>query len=357
MRLVFFVLIAIVFLAFIRLTMVVAPAAGVFVKLEPTGLDQCRRVDIAPGTEDVDIDPDNSLAYVSASDRRAWYQKNEPGLSAQNGIYALSLDGSDRVRRVTPADFTDFFAHGISLWRGTDGNKRLFAINHLPQSDGSVKELVEIFDVEADGALTHVKSVSFPEMYSPNDIVAVGPDAFYATNDRRYDHGLMAQLELFLGLPLTGVVYWDGEQGRDVTGGLMYANGINKSADGSKIYVAEFLAQAVRVYDRDVATGALTPVKTLKTGTGPDNLAVSEDGAIWIGGHPKAFDFAAHAEDPAAISPSHVVRLDPETGERKDVLISTNGEINGSSVGALWDKTLIVGAVFDGHVLVCEGAG
>ena len=36
-----------------------------------------------------------------------------------------------------------------------------------------------------------------------------------------------------------------------------------------------------------------------------------------------------------------------------DVLISVNGEINGSSVGAVWANTLIVGAVFDGHVMVC----
>ena len=35
------------------------------------------------------------------------------------------------------------------------------------------------------------------------------------------------------------------------------------------------------------------------------------------------------------------------------MFVSTQGEINGSSVGAVWDNTLIVGAVFDGHVMVC----
>ena len=65
------------------------------------------------------------------------------------------------------------------------------------------------------------------------------------------------------------------------------------------------------------------------------------------------FDFLAHAKDPAEVAPSHVIRLNPRNGLKSDVFVSTDGELNGSSVGAVWDKTLIVGAVFDGHVMVC----
>ena len=60
----------------------------------------------------------------------------------------------------------------------------------------------------ADGALTHLESVSFAEMHSPNDVVAVGPRQFYATNDRRHEQGIIAQLEAYLALPLTNVVYF-----------------------------------------------------------------------------------------------------------------------------------------------------
>lgn len=332
-----------------RAAMVVVPVTGILRALPETDLSACRRVDVAPGTEDVDIDPARNLAFISASQRRS----GATPATSPNGIYALSLDGSDAVRKVSPDEFDTMQPHGISLWRGTTGDDRLFVINHQPQDDGSIRQIVEIFRIESDGTLEHVRSVSFPEMYSPNDVVAVGPDAFYATNDRRYRDGPMALAELYLGLPLTGVVYWDGTGGRDVAGELMYANGINRSPDGSTIYVAEFLDQAVDVYARDRSTGDLSHQRTFNAGTNPDNLSIDQNGVIWIGGHPKALEFQKHAADASHISPSEIVRLDPATGDTRTVFTSLKGEINASATGAVWDDTLIVGAVFDEHVLVC----
>lgn len=326
------------------------PVAGVFAELEPTGLEQCRRVDIAPGTEDVTVDAERQMAFVSAADRRAW--RNRSGAAAvnpQNGIYALSLDGSDAVRRVSP-DMENFVPHGISLWIGPNGTRRLFVVNHPPSGE----QIVEIFAVGADGALTHLESVSFDAMHSPNDVVAAGPRAFYATNDRGYTEGFLATLEAYMALPLSSVAYFDGENGRIVADGLTYANGINKSSDGETVYVAEFLKQRIAVYDRNPETGVLKKRRTLKVNTGPDNIEVAEDGALWIAGHPKVFEFLAHAEDENKIAPSQVIRLDPQSGEASDVFISTEGEISGSSVGAVWNDTLIVGAVFDGHVMICS---
>lgn len=325
------------------------PAAGVFAELEPTGLNECRRVDIAPGTEDVTIDAERNMAFVSAADRRAWFNaEGDEEVNPKNGIYALALDGSDAARRISPA-MENFLPHGISLWRGPNGARRLFVVNHPPSGE----QIVEIFAVDADGALTHLESVSFEAMHSPNDVLAVGPRAFYATNDRGYTEGFLSMLEAYMALPFSSLVYYDGENGRIIEDGLTYANGINQSADGETVYVAEFLKRRIAAYDRDPETGALKKRRTWKVNTGPDNIEVAQDGALWIAGHSKVFDFLAHAEDESEIAPSHVIRLDPETGETRDVFISTGGEINGSSVGAVFDDTLIVGAVFDGHVIVC----
>lgn len=324
-------------------------ASGALATLDTKLIDQCRLVDIAPGTEDVTIDPDLNIAFVSAADRRAWFNASpDAAVNPANGIYALSLDGSDAVRRVSPP-MDNFLPHGISLWRGHDGAKRLFVVNHPPSGE----EIVEIFDVGPEGALIHVESVSFPALRSPNDVLGVGPRAFYATNDRRYKSGLMSTLEAYLSLPVTDVVYFDGEAGRSVKGGMTYANGINQSLDGSKVYVAEFLRRHVAVFERDAGTGDLKRVKTLRVNTAPDNIEVARDGALWIGGHPKVFEFLNHAEDASYPAPSHVIRVNPDNGQTDDVLISTKGEISGSSVGAVWENTLVVGAVFDGHVAVC----
>lgn len=325
------------------------PASGLLVDLQPKLVDQCTRVDIAPGTEDVIADKDLNAAFISAADRRAWFNETVPVSAPGNGIYLMDFDEPHNVRRVSPEGMDDFLPHGIDLWRGPNGEKRLFVVNHPTTGE----EIIEIFDVAADGALTHVDSVSFDVMHSPNDVVAVGPRQFYATNDRGYEEEPMATIEAYLALPFSSLVYYDGEAGRIAADGLVYANGVNQSADGGTIYVAEFLKRRIAVFDRDLQTGELTRTKTIATNTGPDNIDVADDGALWIGGHTKVFEFLAHAEDETAVAPSHVVRVDPDTGDNEDIFIDVSGAINGSSVGAVHGDTLVVGAVFDGHVMVC----
>lgn len=320
------------------------PASGAFATLEPQLVDQCAKVDVFPGTEDVTIDPDTNLAFVSGADRRAAFA----GSPVRGGIFTIDLADGNAVRRVSPDAPADFQPHGISLWRGKSGEKRLFAVNH-PASGHTV----EIFDVGAAGGLTHVETVSFDAMRSPNDVLAVGPRQFYATNDHGYDGGIMGTLEAYLALPFSSVVYYDGETGREIEKGLVYANGINISADGSTVYVAELLKRRIAAFSRNAVTGELTRERNYQVNTSPDNIEVARDGALWTGGHSKIFDFLNHAEDPSAIAPSHVIRINPATGETADVFIDTGGVINASSVGAVWGDTLIVGAVFDGHVMIC----
>lgn len=349
MRLVFIIITTIILAGVGWFLAHIIPASGKFAELDSVLVGECRKVNIAPGTEDVTIDPLNGIAYISAADRRAWFNEDgDAGINPKNGIYTLSLDGADTVTKVS-GEFEEFLPHGINLWTGPDGEQRLFVVNHPSTGE----EIIEIFEVGEDAALTHLESVSFDAMHSPNDVVGVGPRQFYATNDRGFETGPLSVLEAYMALPFSDVVYYDGKKGAVTAKNLTYANGINQSADGKTLYVAEFLKRRVSVLDRDPATGALNKKGVLNTGTGPDNIEVAKDGALWIAGHPRVFDFLDHAKDESIISPSHVVRIDPATGEHATRFVSINGEINGSSVGAVWDDQLIVGAVFDGHVMVC----
>lgn len=323
----------------------IVPASGVFARLQPRLIDKCQAVAVFPGTEDVTIDPEIGIAFISADDRRATFA----GAPVQGGIYALRMDGSGRVMKVSPDSFGEFHPHGLSLWRGDDGRKRLFVINHT-KDDG---DKVEIFDVGTGGALMHVDSVVFPQMSSPNDVLGVGPRSFYVTNDKGIKEGFLSQVEAYLALPLSSIAYFDGQNGRIVARGLAYANGVNMTPDGKTIYATEFLGRRVIEYGRNAETGVLSKTKSIPVNTGPDNIEISADGALWIGGHSKVFEFLKHVKDPSAIAPSHVIRVNPATGAIEDILIDTSGAINASSVGAVWDETLVVGSVFDDHVMVC----
>ena len=117
--------------------------------------------------------------------------------------------------------------------------------------------------------------------------------------------------------------------------------------------MAEILNRQITEFERDPKTGALRRNTAYKVNTAPDNVNIAPDGSILTGGHSKIFEFTKHAEDALHVAPSHVVRVDPASGRREDVFISVNGEINASSVGAQYKDTLLVGGVFDGHVMVC----
>ena len=324
----------------IWLLSVLLPVAGTFQTLKPKLVEVCTSLDVFPGTEDIAIDHATGLAFVSATDRRT---------DRGGGIFLIDLDNPVSATRVSPPDQADFHPHGISLWHGTGSETRLFAISHASNGD----DTVEIFDVAEGGSLSHLESISFPAMYSPNDLLAVGPRQFYASNDRGEDTGLIGTLEPYFGLPLSSAVYYDGTDGRRIKKGLVTSNGINQSLDGKTIYIAEPLKRRIKVYDRDISTGELTRRATIKVNTAPDNIDVDQDGTIWVAGHSEIFKFLAHAQDAAKAAPSHVVKIDPDSHAVEDVFISIDGEINASSVGAVLGDTLLVGAVFDSNVMIC----
>lgn len=326
----------------------IIPLSGAFSDLKPTLVEQCRKVEIAPGTEDVTIDHARGVAYIAAGDRRNRSADGTLKYNPANGIYQLALDGSDAVTKISP-DIGTFMPHGLSLWRGKDDGAKLFAINHV----SSGEELVEIFEINPDGTLTHEKTVRSSLMYSLNDLVAVGPSQFYATNDQRFAKGILSALETYLALPLTDIVYFDGEKSRRAAKRLVYANGINVSADGTDLYVAEILKRRITGFDRDPKTNELTNRRYYNAGTAPDNIDIATDGALWIGAHPAIFKFLGHAKNANNPAPSEVVRMDLFEMRRERIFVSVDGEINASSVGAPGKDMLVIGAVFDSHVMVC----
>ncbi|UTW56300.1 hypothetical protein [Kordiimonas sp. SCSIO 12610] len=327
----------------------VTRASGAFINPTPTDNQLCQAVDVFPGTEDVTIDQNTGMVFVSAANRRV----PNGGTPDQGGIYAFPIDDPSSVRKVSIDGPADFQPHGISLWRGDRGDgtiiTRLFVINHATTGENHI----ELFDVAADGSLSYFESIQFQDLTSPNDILAVGPSSFYATIDRKYKNGLMASLEAYLALPLASTVYFDGFEGFTAVEGLKYANGINMSADGNIVYIAEVLRREIGVYARTPASGALKYIKSIPVDTGPDNIEVGGDGSLYVAGHPYVFEFLKHAEDAAHISPSQVLKINPATDQVDTIFMDDQGLINAASVGAPYGDKLIIGAVFDGHVLVC----
>ena len=67
---------------------------------------------------------------------------------------------------------------------------------------------------------------------SVNDIVAVGVESFYATNDHYYTNEFAkGRVEPVLAQPWSNVVFYSPEEVKVVSEGYYFANGINISPD------------------------------------------------------------------------------------------------------------------------------
>ncbi len=344
-RIILLALGALIASAFIRAAFVVPAAAGWTTSFAPLNTANCTPLEIAPGTEDLTYDAVTGLVFVSTDDRRA------PGMSAGNGVWAFDPGDPDGTLRLVSADApANFRPHGISLYRDAD-HARLFVISH-PDDDHHVL----IFDIGEDGSLAHVRTVSDPAMYWPNDLAAVGPEQFYVSNSTYFGDNPLGVLEALLGLPITNLVFFDGAVAREAANGLVYGNGVQVSADGTRLYVANFIGQKLYVYDRDPESNALTRIDTWRAPFGLDNIEIDEAGDVWVAGNTETFAFLDHQEDPAMRAPSKAVRFDAATGAWGGVFYSGGEEIDSASVIAPVGDQMILGAVFDSHVLICPRA-
>ncbi len=316
--------------------------AGQFKDINPHFAGQCDIIPGVVGAEDISFVPGSSIALVSGYDRRITQQ----GQDVNGGIFAYNLENK-KFTKISPP-LADFRPHGISLYQMPNGQPRVFVINH---SQGG--HAVNIFDL-IDDKLELFKTIKGPGLISPNDLVAVGPEQFYVSNDHKYLAGVMRLLEDYLSLKLSSVVYFDGQDSKNILSGIGYANGINVSTDGKTVYLSALTQGLVNIYARQ-SNNELSLMQSIDSGTGVDNIELDENGDLWIGAHPKLLAFVGHAKDREKLAPSQVLKVSVSDGVYKvqEVLLDSGALLSASSVGAVKGNRLLVGAVFDEKILDC----
>jgi arylesterase/paraoxonase len=328
--------------------------SGAFKTLDYKFDGTTQRLDGLAGVEDITIDQSTGIAFLSATDRWAFMIHHKP---VKGAIYSLNLnDSSFRALELTRGlAMKDFHPHGISLFTTPDGRKFLFVINHRENGDS----FIERFEYKGD-SLVHLESITHNLIVSPNDLVATGERNFYFTNDHDEKPSGWRRFKDLLAIGTGNVCFCEGVQctPTSVTG-IKYANGINLSADGVKLFVSESSDMKVCVYNRDPASNTLTYATGIETGTGVDNIELDPDGNLWVGCHPKLLKFLSHSSDEASISPSQVIKITP-TGdgyEQRTVYLNDGSEISASSVGAVYKNKLLIGPVFQDHIVVAAMNG
>ncbi|KTF88429.1 hypothetical protein cypCar_00001290, partial [Cyprinus carpio] len=269
-------------------------------------LPNCHHIEgIEYGAEDITV-LENGLAFLSTG-------LKYPGLPSYSDdpgkIYTLNLlDSKMKIKAMNiKGDFDkdSFNPHGISLYTDDkDGAVYLFVVNH-PQG----KSQVEIFRfIEDENALQYIKTIKHELLHNVNDIVAVGTESFYATNDHYFTNGILKFVEPFLSLPWCDVVYYS--------------------------------PQTVQ----EVDVGSLC-----------DNIEVDrESGDLWLGCHPNGLKCVFH--DPNDPPGSEVIRIENILSEKPRVtqLYSDDGSvIVASSVATQYGGKLLIGTVYQ-KALICD---
>jgi arylesterase/paraoxonase len=255
----------------------------------------------------------------------------------------------------------NFHPHGISLYRDRDGHLTLMVINHRAKKSS----VIEIFDAAATPdqvQLFHRATIEGSLLLSPNDLVAVDRDRFYVTNDRGSTSALGLWLERNLLLARSKLVYFDGSKLTVAADGIQSGNGIGRSPDGTKIYVAELSGRQFRIFKRDQFSGALTAPADEKQRAyalplGIDNIDVAPDGSITVSGHIKIPASRAFLTNPDKPSPSVVYLVNTKDGYpvSSRVIFADDGtRIGASSIGVRVGNRLIIGSPYEKKILDCR---
>ncbi len=303
-----------------------------------------------PGAEDMQLNREDHFMIISSDDRAG----RRDGKTQQGGLYYLDLKNPlSPPKLLTNSEnaSTPFYPHGISMIKLDSAKYKIYAINHPDEE----VHMIESFILE-NGQLSSAPIYVDDMIFSPNDIVAIDQERFYFSNDHGYKSGYGKLAEDYIGLRASNVIYYDGENFREVASGIAYANGINYDPVRALLYVASPRDFLVKVYKAE-ANGDLTFIEDIPCGTGVDNIEFGEDGKLWIGCHPNLIHFGEYAKGKKEISPSEIITIDYRG--KGDYTIEKIYEDDGSNMSAstvapTYEDLIFVGNVMDKHFLILK---
>jgi len=304
-----------------------------------------KKIELA-GAEDITVSITNNFALISSTDRKKIPSTQEE----YGGLYYLDLKTDSYAIKKLTEDFKKPFApHGISMFK-TDSTHKIMAVNHTPNG-----HTLEVFRLK-DKTLTFEKTLSHESMISPNDVVMIDENRFYFTNDHKYTHGLGRLFEDYAGLAISNVIYFDGENYKEVAKGIAYANGINYDAKRKLLFVASPRKFLVKVFSKN-DDGSIDFIEDIDCGTGVDNIEFDPDDNLWIGAHPNLLGFAAYAKGKKEISPSEIIKINYKgKGDYtiEKIYMDDGRRMSASTVAAPYKNLIITGNVMDSHFLVLK---
>jgi len=319
---------------------------GVFRKIENKFDGSIVKTIDLPGDEDMIISFTDSFALVSSTDRLTY----PPTTNEVGSLYYMELkSGNFNIKPLKTNLQGPFAPHGISMIKLGDHYK-VMAVNGKIDS-----RAIEVFKLIGD-SLIHEKTLSDPAMISPNDVLAIDENRFYFTNDHKYTVGFGRTMEEYLGLKVSGVMYFDGKNYKSVAGDCAYANGLFCDTVRKLVYVAASRDFLVKVYSLK-PVGTLDFIEDIPVGSGVDNVHVGREGAIWCGCHPNLLALGSYEQGKSPKAPSELIKVVYKgKGDYtvESVFVDDGTKMSASTIAAPFGEYILAGNLMDKKFLILK---
>ena len=327
---------------------------GYFVDIQESKPETCDAINLSGSAEDIGIDYENGIAYLSILDRQSLILGDDVrGTIGMINLREKPLKVENAIKNLM---LKNFRPHGISLL-----DDQLAVINH-PRQRGIDLESVELFYIDENRTLIHQKSVASELFDSPNDLVLIEENKFYVGNDKDLELSSFEKIQEQMGRPYSSIAYYDGSNISIAIDNLSSVSGID-AIDNQYILASETNARRLAILKRDLKSGKLEKIKTFSLNGSPDNINAAGQ-SVLVAQIPSVFaliqHFIALQKGEYVPSPSKIERLtwlesanDLEK-ETELLFLSEGNDLSTASVGAIWEDTLLIGSITDKKVYVCR---
>ena len=352
---------------------------------------QCRRIrdPIIQACEDMWLSENSRQLFLACSDpssRKQWMPNvarlNASGRPLDDAIIAMDIDkpkGDSYEYRILdmpnfPGINGDQSIHLVGL-TGVDGTGlNFFVVNAKPSIDAVTGAYLDNVAVGANSTierfvlsppqsneLKHVNTFSHPNITTPNNVAALGKNAFYITNDHG-PHKTGLQHTLSPVLSNGNVAYCTSAKGcRIVAEGLAFPNGLLRDEKNGYVYVPSSGKGGIHVY-KPLADASLEKVDFIDLPYPLDNLSQDSEGDIYVAAIPKLSAMMSGFDDPLNATPPTTIsrvrrKAEGEGWEWEKVLEDAKGEVLPGTTTVIHDvKTgrLFLSGVYSPFISVCE---
>jgi len=327
-----------------------------------TGFD-CSKLLKDTGAEDIDTTSDGIALITTGMYLPPFQPVGSKNAFVDSIIYSADLNVSPvEIREVKINSSKDLMlnAHGLSILE-FDGKIQVYMVNHHRDLSTDAVEKF-IFDPKKN-ELNWEKSFTNPSVLrSVNDIVAIGNDQFFATNDHFFqaDYPKMRSLELTLLLKLGSVAYCNGDEceikthyNYQMPNGITVRTVYDREAKVEKLELLVCFATTDSIGVFEIGEfGDLTFVRSITAPSVTDNPWKAPDGSVYFAGATLGVE-AFYKPMGEYHAGSEISILPPDQYELQQVYKDDGSEFSGASIGVIFGENILVGSPI-GDLMECH---